>query len=95
MAARYAPDTVRDLIPVLSPEAVTATTASGQTALHLAVVSRSPQAFLTLLNAGAQPGAVDRQGQTPLALAVALHEEAWVERILSAPQFPRGRVDSR
>jgi hypothetical protein len=55
----------------------------GNTALHLASLSREPGVAAILLDAGADAGAVNREGLTPLGVACAAGNEALATLLLS------------
>ncbi|XP_066540011.1 B-cell lymphoma 3 protein [Hoplias malabaricus] len=70
-----------------------------QTPLHLAVITRQPALVGALLQGGADPGALDRNGQNTLHLCCEHNEESCLSVILShlthTPCCPSAFLDSR
>jgi len=52
-----------------NPQLVNARTRTGETPLHLAVLSGETEAVAALLKAGADPNAPDEGGRTPVSIA--------------------------
>jgi ankyrin repeat protein len=81
LAARYQPGILPALTAGWSRDEtaalLSARTNSGQTPLHLAVVSRSAEAIRWLLQQGADASLKDDKGRTPAEQARAQGDEAW------------------
>ncbi|XP_027005319.1 B-cell lymphoma 3 protein [Tachysurus fulvidraco] len=70
-----------------------------QTPLHLSVITHQPSVVQALLQGGADPGALDRNGQTALHLCCEHQEDACLRILLShlsiLPYCPSACLDSR
>ncbi|XP_072535821.1 uncharacterized protein bcl3 [Salminus brasiliensis] len=66
-----------------------------QTPLHLAVITHQPLVVQALLRGGADPGALDRNGQNTLHLCCEHSQDDCLSTILSHISYPSSILDSR